>query len=205
MIKALKKIAITILVILIIIGISIWQPWRYLLNLALIGQNSALTVNSTGGKSEVFLDDKKIGETPLSLDNLSSGDFTIEIKRITSNESFYTTISKEIHIEQNTRTLVEVEIGPSDQFSSTSIIYYRDNNSSGSSMYLNSVPNNSTITVDGTEYTDSPIVIDNIGGGEHGVTIESAGYESLDVSVISRNGYTLIAEFDLMIKPIVIE
>jgi hypothetical protein len=205
MIKILKKITITILVVLIVVGISIWQPWKYLLNLALIGQNSALTVNSVSGKSEVFLDDKKIGETPLSLDNLSSGDFTIEMKRITSNESFYTTISKEIHIEPNTRTLVEVEIGPSDQFCSTSIIYYRDNNSPGSSMYLNSIPSNSTITMDETEYTDSPVVIDDTESGEHTITVEAIGYETLDVSVISRDGYTLIAEFDLMIKPIVIE
>ena len=205
MIKTLKKIAVAVLVILFAIGISIWQPWKYLLNLALIGQNSALSVYSKSQISEFFLDDKKIGETPLSLDNMSSGDFTIEIKRLTSNESFYTTISKEIHIEPNTRTLVEVEIGPSDQFSSTSIIYYRDNNSSGSSMYLNSVPNNSMITVDGTEYTDSPVVVNDIEEGEHTVTVEATGYESLGVSVISRDGYTLIAEFDLMIKPIVIE
>jgi len=205
MIKALKKIALGILLIAIVIGVSIWQPWKYLLNLALIGQSSALTVNSVGGKSEVFLDDKKIGETPLSLDNLSSGDFTIEIKRVTSNASFYTTISKEIHIEQNTRTLIEVEIGPSDQFCSTSIVYYRDHNSSGSAMYLNVDPNNSIITVDETEYTDSPVVIDNIDSGEYVVSVEAEGYEDSEVSVISRDGYTLIAEFDLMVKPIIIE
>ena len=80
-----------------------------------------------------------------------------------------------------------------------------DNNSSGSSMYLNSVPNNSTITMDGDVYTDSPVVIDDTEAGEHDVTVEATGYETLDVSVISRDGYTLIAEFDLMIKPIVIE
>ncbi|MFH1547137.1 MAG: PEGA domain-containing protein [bacterium] len=205
MLKLLKKFALIILLIAAVVGISLWQPWKYLFDLALIGNNSALTVNSAGGKSEVYLDDKKIGETPLSLDNLSPGDFTIDIKRVTSQDSFYTTISKEIHIEPNTRTLVEVEIGPSDQFSSTSVIYYRDNNSSNSSMYLNSNPSNGTITVDGTEYDGSPVVIEDIEGGEHTISVEADGYEPLEISVISRDGYTLIAEFDLMVKPIVIE
>lgn len=205
MFKPLRKVFIIILTITAIIAVSIWQPWKYLFNLALIGSNSALTVNSKGGKSEVYLDNEKIGETPLSIDNLAPGDYTIEIKRVTSQDSFYTTISKEIHIEPNTRTLVEVEIGPSKQFSSTSLIYYRDKNLSGSSMYINSDPSTSIITVDGTEYLEPPIVIENIKSGDHTITVAADGYETLKASVISRDGYTLIAEFDLMIKPIITE
>lgn len=205
MLKSLKKIALVLLVICIVVGISIWQPWKYLFNLSLIGQNSALTVNSSGGKSEVFLNGDKIGETPLSADNLSPGDYSVEIKRITSQQGFYTTITREMHIEQNTRTLVEVEIGPSQQFSSTTVVYYRDNNSHNSSMYISTNPKSSTITIDSNEYTDSPLVIDDIESGEHIISVEADGYEGSEVSVISRDGYTLIAEFDLMIKPITTE
>lgn len=205
MLNTFKKIGFVILLLLIAIGVSIWQPWKYLFDLALIGNNSALTVNSTGGKSEVYLDGEKLGETPLSLDNLSPGDYSMEIKRVTSNQDFYTTITKEIHIEHNTRTLVEVEIGPSEQFSSTSVVYFRENDSRETSIYVSTNPPEATVTFDNGNVGSSPVVIEDAIPGEHIIKVALSGYEEKEISVISRDGYTLIAEFDLMIKPIEIK
>lgn len=205
MLKLLKKIGLIVLLVAVVITVSLWQPWKYITNLSLIGTNSALTVNSTGGKAEVYLDDEKIGETPFSTENLSPGDYSLEVKRVTEKDDFYTTITKQVHIESNTRTLLEVEIGPSLQFSSYSLIYFRQNESDETSLYIDTAIENATVTIDGDSYTTSPVILEDVSPKEYNLKVSATGYEDQEISIIARKGYTLIADIDLMIKPIKVQ
>ncbi|MEA3357116.1 MAG: PEGA domain-containing protein [Patescibacteria group bacterium] len=200
--KVFKKI-LWILLILAIGGIiAVLQPWQYLLDISALSNNSALTVNSISGKSKVYLDGKQIGETPLSAENLEPGDHKLEIKRISEQDDFYTTISKQIHLESNTRTFVEVDIGPTDQFSSGKTLYYRKNTSGTSSFHINTSPSNATVWIDGVRHGETPLTSDSLPVGMHNLSVESDGYEDCETVIISREGYTLIAEIDLLAKPV---
>jgi hypothetical protein len=205
MLKLLKKIGLVAILIAGIVAVSLWQPWKYITNISLIGSNSALTVNSTAGKSEVYLDDEKIGETPFSTENLSPGDYSLEVKRVTDEDNFYTTISKQIHIETNTRTLFEVEIGPSQQFSSYALVYYRKNESNETSLYIDTDVPQAEISLNDKTLGPAPAITEKMEAGDYIIKVTAPGYEEYEVEVIARKGYTLIAEMDLMIKPISIE
>ena len=199
--RARTGIVVTVLVILAV-AMALIRPWERISILPVVNSGTALTVNSPHGKAEVYLDDKKVRETPFSSENLPAGDHSLEVKRISEEPDFYQTISKRIHLEPNTRTFVEAEIGPEAQFSSIKTIYYRKNTDDSSSVYISTTPSGSLVTVDDMGYGESPVSTTGLPDGKHTLTITRDGYETSEASIIVRDGYTLIAEIQLMAKPI---
>jgi len=200
--KLLRSI-ISVSVLLIIAGtIAILRPWQYISFLPVFNSGTALTVNISQGKGEVFLDGTKVGETPFSSENLTSGDHELEIHRISAQTDFYSTISRQIHLEPNTRTFLEAEIGPDPQFSSYILMYYTKNTNSSASLYINTLPKNTTISIDDQSYGTAPVAADSVTPGRHTLAITHEGYESKDTVIIAREGYTLVVEVQLMAKPI---
>lgn len=200
--KKLTKLLPYVVVFIFAIIFAILRPWQYISLLPIVGQNAALTVKTSFGKSEVYLNGKKIGETPLSSENLRPGDYQLEIKRLTEEDSFYTDISRLIHLEPNTRTFVETEIGPSEQFSSVIVLYYKRNKNTDTTLYLDSTPGSATIWIDDIRYGTSPITASKLADGTHKLKISKSGYESLTTTLIIRDGYTLISNIQLMAQPV---
>ncbi|MBN2101109.1 PEGA domain-containing protein [Candidatus Dojkabacteria bacterium] len=200
--KKSYRIIIIVFIAALAIAAAILRPWSYLAYLPIVGKNAALTVNTTAGKSEVFLDGKKIGETPLSSENLAPGDYKLKVSRISGSEDFYTDITKLIHLEQNTRTFVEAEIGPSKQFSSLKTLYYKKIKTNESELYIKSSPPGATVWIDNIRYGDTPVTTQKLDDGRHEMKISLDGYEDEDAALILREGYTLIAEIELMARPV---
>lgn len=200
--QQLKKLLPYIIILVLAVIVAIFRPWQYISLLPIVGQNAALTVKTSFGKSEVYLDGKKIGETPLSSENLKPGDYQLEIKRLTEEDGFYTNISRLIHLESKTRTFVETEIGPSEQFSSVIVLYYKRSKNTDTTLYLDSTPGSAVIWIDDIRYGESPITASKLKEGTHELKISKPGYEDLTSTLIIRNGYTLISEIQLMAKPV---
>ena len=200
--KLLRITILTLLIATIAVAIAIVQPWRYISLSPLVSSGTALTVNTPQGKAEVFLDGKKVGETPFSSENIASGDYDLEIKRISSESSFYQSITKQVHLEPKTRTFVEAEIGPGKLFSSAVVMYYRKNASNESSIYITSSPREAVVFIDDSSYGKAPVAEDALAPGKHTVKVERVGYESNEFVVIVREGYTLMAEIQLMTQPL---
>lgn len=198
----IKKTAIVLLFIVGCIVVAIARPWNTINLMPFITPTTALTVNSLKGKSEVFLDGKKVGETPYSSEQLRPGDYELEIRRISENDSFYEPITKTIHLELGTRTFVEAELGPSLEFSSYKIVYYRKNISSKASLYILSSPAGGNVHIDSKEVGDTPLTQSEITEGRHTVAVSRKGYETEEITVIARSSYTLIVELHLMTQPI---
>jgi hemin uptake protein HemP len=148
------------------------------------------------------LDGEKIGETPLSSENLKPGDHEIKIHRVSETENFYQDVVSPIYLEPNTRTFVETEIGPSDQFTSLTILYYQKNKTNKSGLYLDTNPKQSVVWIDEIRQGSSPITSNTLKEGRHEVKITHPGYEDLETTLIIRRGYTLIADIQLMAKPV---
>jgi hypothetical protein len=202
-VKKLHRVTIfTAIIVTIAVLTALLRPWQYLPDLPLLESGTALTVNSPLGKAEVYLDGKKIGETPYSSENLSAGDYFLEIRRVSAEPGFYQPVTKQIHLEPNTRTFVEAEIGPGPQFSSVILMYYTRNTTDRSSVYINTTPKESSVTIDDTQFGESPVATDELSSGKHTISVNRVGYEELETVIIAREGYTLIAEFQLMAQPI---
>ncbi|MDD3661480.1 MAG: PEGA domain-containing protein [Candidatus Dojkabacteria bacterium] len=201
--KNLLKTTVAVLVIMVICGIAaIWRPITLDSIMPLLGNGAALTVNTPQGKAEVFFDGKKVGETPYSAENLSAGDITLELRRISHQENFYEPVSKQIHLESNTRTFVEAEIGPGSQFSSVTVLYYRKNSLDNASFYAQSEPRTAEITIDDEQKGPAPFSSDALTPGRHTIRVEKQGFLPGEAVIIIREGYTLIGEFQLMAIPI---
>lgn len=203
--KKLKRALIIIVVLAAAIALAVLQPYKYVFDLPLLNQNAGLTINSVSGKADVYLDGEKIGETPYSSENLKAGDYELELKRQTQQENFYEPVSKNIKLESNTRTFVEAEIGPTARFSSTKIIYYREENSADASFYISTEPSDAKITIDEIKYGNSPVTETGLSAKTQILKVEKPGYETAEVEIILRNGYTLIANINLMAKPVEIQ
>lgn len=203
--KKLVKALYTFLIIIGVIGLAIFQPWKYLGQLPILGPKSALTVNTTSGKADVYLDDRKVGETPYSAENLNPGDYELRLERVSENSEFYEPISRQIHLEADTRTLVEAEIGPSLQFSSFKTAYYQKNGTGDAAVLVSSTPVGATVWIDDIRNGETPITSESITEGTHLVKIEASGYEAAEIQILTRGGYVLIIETNLMIQPISIE
>lgn len=201
--KKLHRITLfTVIIVTIAVLTALLRPWQYYTNLPLLESGTALTVNSPLGKAEIYLDGKKIGETPYSSENLSSGDYSLEIRRISAEPDFYQPVIKQIHLEPKTRTFIEAEIGPGVQFSSVVLMYYTRNSTDRSSVYIDTTPKGSSITIDETKFGESPVANNELAPGKHTISVNRVGYEELETVIIARKGYTLIAEFQLMAQPI---
>lgn len=200
--KLLWKILLAVILVSIAVGVAVYQPWSRLSFIPFSSYGTALTINVMHGKAAVYLDGSKVGETPYSSENLNPGDYSLTIERMSSNQDFYEPISKQIHLEQNTRTLVEAEIGPGLQFSAVRMIYYKKHTSEQSSIYVKTNPASSTVWIDDVRYGNSPVTNNTLSSGKHDLSVSHDGYEDQETSVIIREGFVLIAEFDLMAKPI---
>lgn len=201
--QKLRRITIfTVIIVAFAVIIALVRPWQYIPGIPALRSGAALTVNSPLGKAEVYLDEKKVGETPYSSENLSPGDYSIEIRRISAAQDFYETISKEIHLEANTRTFVEAEIGPGTQFSSVIIMYYTRNTTDAASVFIDTTPKESLVSIDGMPLGKTPIATDELSPGKHTVAASRVGYEQIEADIITREGYTLITEIQLMAQPI---
>lgn len=198
----LKTTIATILGFLILAGLAIARPWNLINNIPFVSPTTALTVNSLRGKSEVYLNGEKVGETPYSSEQLSPGDYELGIRRISDNTSFYKPMQKTIHLELGTRTFVEAEIGPDSQFSSFKLVYYRKSSATEPSLYINTVPSEATTYVDSENYGKAPVASSSIPEGRHTISVEKTGYETEETTVIAREGFTIIVELNLMIQPI---
>lgn len=200
--KLLRRTIIFVGVLLLASLLAVWQPWKVILSVPGITSGTALTVNTQSGKAEVYIDEQKVGETPFQTENLTHGEHDLRIVRLSNQESFYETISKQIFIEEGTRTFVEAEIGPGRQFTSLKIVYYRKDNPGESRVYVDTSPEKSTVTIDDNSYGQAPLTTSDIEPGRHTILVSHDGYETEETTIIVREGYTLIAEFQLMAKPI---
>ncbi len=202
--KLLKRIILAIIVVIAAVVIAITRPWTFFSNIPFLNGKAALTVNTPLGKSEVYLNGEKIGETPYSAENLNPGEYELEIKKITDTENFYTDFSDTIMLVDNTRTFIEVEIGPTDQFTSIKKFYYQETGGQ-SKLLINTQPENSTIWIDEVRYGEAPVTNDSLNPGRHDLKVEADGYETIESTIITREGYTLIADVQLMAKPVILD
>lgn len=190
---------IIVIVFAIATAIAITRPWTYF---EFIAPKSAITINAVSGKLEVYLNEQKVGETPFEADSLTPGTYNITLKRVSETDGLYSTFSRRIDLESNTRTVLKVELGPSDQFSSHILVYFKKANKDETSVYVESVPSGATVTLDEIRLGTAPLTKSGIRPGTYRLKVAHPGYEDHEVEVQVISGYTLITDVKLMARPI---
>lgn len=209
----MKKIIVIILIISAVI-FSIFSPWKFakdfLLNaVGLSGNKTAsISINSKVGQAAVYIDDKEQGDTPFE-ENIRAGNHTVKLVKKTNQPDFYTTFEKSIDIEEGTQVVINWEIGPSEEFSSGEIYFFKqrlDSTDDSSTVSVIPFPDTAQIYFDGAKQEDTrPLIINKIKDGKHKVKVEKEGYISSELDIQTKSGYDLFLEVRLFPIPLDIE
>jgi hypothetical protein len=169
--------------------------------------NTILEVITINGKAKVTIDGKEYGETPLTINELTPGEYTVELDRISDSESFYQKQTLSIRLTKNTTSRIEIEIGPAGILHGA-ILYYTPQNNldkmAGSLSVLCDVEN-SKIYLDGEYIKQAPVIAQSRTAKEYQLEVVSDGYETLEIPILIEEGYLLNVKTYLFPIPIIFE
>ena len=209
----MKKYFLLIVIILLTV-LAIWAPWNSLLDKVLrttglsVNKPASLSITSKVGECTVYIDGKNVGTTPYENDNLSTTKHDIKLERVTETPEFYTTFERAIDIEEGTQVIINWELGPSDEFSSGEIYFFKerlDSTESNSSVSIIPHPNSAIVYFDGAIQEEAPIIVTGVKESRHQIKAEQEGYLSAEYEVQTMTGYDLFVEFRLFPIPITVE
>lgn len=189
----MKKIII-ILVSAIAIFLGGFLIYLKILKPLVIKPPAALSVDCQDCKATVFLDGKKLGTTPLKLDNVPSG----ESKLLLSDGNY--TYEDEITLTPKTRTVIRRDLGPSEIFSAGENIWL-EKSDLGETVSILSNPIEALVKIDGKEIGKSPQTTETLSEGEHTIEISKENYEGKAVKVTVLKGFKINIIFQLFPIP----
>jgi hypothetical protein len=169
--------------------------------------NTILEIITINGKAKVIIDGTEYGETPLTINELNPGDYTIELERIGSTEGFYKKQSLSVKLTKNTTSRVELEIGPAGILHGAILYYSPQNNLSnmeGSISILSDVES-SKIYLDGEYIKQAPVIAHKLLAKEYELEVIADGYETLTMPVLIEEGYLLNVKSYLFPIPIIFD
>lgn len=168
--------------------------------------NTTLEITTPNSKANVWIEGKDYGETPVTVDDLPEGEYTIELEKITDEESFYKKQSFIMTLTRNTTSRLDVEIGPEDLLHGTIMYYTELKSTSGNGMLtVLSEDTESKVFLDEELLTNTPITNYELPEKEYDVKVVKNGYENIEVPIIIRNDYSLVLKTYQMPIPVIFE
>jgi hypothetical protein len=149
------------------------RPERVSVRLA--SDAAALDIRSDPAGGRVALDGATVGETPCRVENVRTGDLTLEIAR----EGFVP-FQKRLRLRAGDEIQVDAELVPLP---------------GGLTIY--SVPEDARVILDGTDRGRTPVTFSNLAVAVHRVRVEKEGYESQTRDLSLAPGARRIEEFRL--------
>lgn len=207
--KKIKPIFIFGLGVLLVVAL-ILIPWS---DLALrigfdpfrINTPSGLQVNCLVGKCTVYLDGQKKGETPLELLDITPGEHTVKLEKLSKSKDFYPTVTKKVNFLRGTNIYIEWELGPSEIFSQGHILSYKSRtHGTEPVLSINSGQKDIKVAIDGINVGDVPYLADKdtLKEGPHKITLSKTGYLSREVEVDIDFSYISQLDVELMALPV---
>lgn len=165
--------------------------------LPLLNNNSLLQIETPGVTARVYLNDKKIGETPFLDAKLVDGDYLLRIEAdLDSPFSKSVEFSKEIPLSTGHLTAVNWEFGPDESFSSGDIRIKQ----TGEGLSITTTPADSRVFLNGNEVGSGPINV-SPNTGIHMIRISKNGYYSRELEVNIESGKRLNLKVFLAVNP----
>ncbi len=162
--------------------------------------NSSLTIITGKDIGDVFLSNKYLGKTPITVNNVSSGVHTLKIT-FPSQNSFYSQFNEVVPFESGNTTVVKWNPGPSYTFSSGAIYYFKKNYGNNASLNI-SLNTKSEIFINGKFAKTTQSLIKPLLEGSYSITFISLGFTKKTIEVNLKNGYSLYVNVKLFEIPI---
>lgn len=153
----------------------------------------SLQVTTTKPGAKVTVGGKEVGVIAWR-DDLRMGSYLVEVTDASrSAQPWWGQVS----IQPSALTSVDRDLGPSEQFSSGSVLTL----SHGSGLAVTSSPASAKVSLDGTDIGPSPLSRPNPGPGNHELKFSLDGYLDKTVEINVTNGWKLDVKVDLYKNP----
>lgn len=166
--------------------------------------NTVLEIISINGKTKVSINGKEYGETPLTINDLNQGDYTVEMERISDTEEFYKKQTFNVKLSKNTTSRIEIEIGPAGILHG-SILYYTPQSNldknSGTLSVLCDI-DESKVYLDKDYVKQTPLIAKELSAKEYDLEVSATNYENIEIPILIENGYLLNVKVFLFPIPV---
>ncbi|MDR0895749.1 MAG: SUMF1/EgtB/PvdO family nonheme iron enzyme [Prevotellaceae bacterium] len=147
---------------------------------------SVINITSSPNNADVYIDGKKMGNTPYSGKDFSSGRYKLIIKK-----NGYVDAEKEISVKE-AETITESFTLKKKATKPPTPTY--------SVINITSNPNNADVYINGKKMGVTPYSNKNISKGKHKVTIKKNGYVDIETEISVKEAETIIESFTLQEK-----
>lgn len=156
-------------------------------------EKGALQVTSAP-QSEVFINGKLIGKTPLCkcepADMLRTGEYTIKIVPTTGGFSEF---QEKITVAKSVLTVVDRTFGQGATSEGSVITLEPLKDASKRELLVLSIPDKSEVLLDNTTSGFTPVLLKDVTESDHELLLKKSGYTDKRVRIRTPNGYKLVA------------
>lgn len=152
--------------------------------------------------SQVYLDGKLIGQTPLCKcelpQMLSSSEYTIKLTPLEGN---YVPFEQKIKISPKVLTVVDRNFTDEGGSSASVITLDKLSNKNETGLTVISFPSKAKVFLDGNEIGETPLLTKNITESDHEIKLTKKGYKDKIIRIRAVKGYKLEALIYLGVNP----
>ena len=195
--KNRKTVLIVAIAIIVVSIILYFLPLGEILGkipfIKMIYNNTSIEIISEKGKAQVAIDGKDYGQTPTTIENLQEGKYTVELKKIADDGTFYEKQIFEVELAKNTSARIDLEIGPENILNGT-ILYYTSVPYTSSGKGLVTVISSATdakVYIDKEYVGNAPLSNLELKDNQYQIKVSAQGYEDIEIPVFVRTGYQL--------------
>ncbi len=160
------------------------------------GGIAGLRVVSTPSAS-VFLGEKLLGRTPYD-DKLTEGDYILKLIPEGTSTTAATWQGK-VTLHSGVLTFVNRELGQTDLSSAGEILMLEKISDKDGQIAVLTNPDGAIVSLDGQEKGAAPLILRNLSGSDHDLSVSSSGFISRSIKVKTTPGYKLTANFQLAV------
>jgi hypothetical protein len=187
----MKKILIFLLFI-VFVGITVFVGFKLLpqaVNFA------GLQVVSNGSEVEIYLDSKKLGNSPYENEKLHPGDYDL---KLVPTDKKIKSWSRKISLTQGAMTTVERTFSKNGEADGGLIVYLQAIDDKMSKVEVISTPEDASLYFDKESKGQTPFTVENVIAGSHEVILKKTGYQDKIYKIDSISGYKISMDFDLV-------
>ncbi len=193
-----RKTALIIAIAIIIVSIILYflPLGKILENIPLVKRfynNTSIEIITEKGKALIAINGKDYGQTPTTVENLPQGKYTIELKKIADDNTFYQKQIFEVELAKNTSARIDLEIGPESILNGT-ILYYTSVPHTATGQGLITITSSATdakVYIDKEYIGNAPVNNLEQRDNQYQIKVSAVGYEDIEIPVFVRAGYQL--------------
>lgn len=194
----MRKTFLVVLLFVSILAIVVRVSTKPLEQVLGIKQRAGLRVESNQD-AKAFLNSRELGKTPYQNEDLTEGEYLVELKPASEgSQSAFVSWKGYVKLIGGTLTVVNRDFSTNTQNSSGEII----NLEKGSGVTIVSSPDSADVMVDGLSQGRTPVVIANIGSGEHQFLVSHDNYLKRSIRATVAEGYALVLNVDLSLAEV---